>query len=133
VAHINLAEDLLRRGQPRQSLEEYKASYRAKPNPLALYAIGDAFGLRGDSKKSLYYACQGFREDPNRFRAHAHLGDVQDRLGNAQAASYHYREALKLKPEDIGVLCPVRLDSGHGSGPATAGRGGSGGSGATRL
>ena len=65
LAHFNLGHSYLLTGQSKQAIESLKAGLAIKEDPMAAYALGEAFQQAGKQKEAESAFQEALRIDPN--------------------------------------------------------------------
>ena len=115
-AHLQLGRLLFGTQNEKEAMEHLRAAVDLEPqDPFARFYLGSALRNRGDVSNAIVHLEIGLRglrsEDDPRYRAadqkrslpqalHYHLGLACRQTGSITNAEYHFREALRLMPDD---------------------------------
>lgn len=99
VAHNNLGNLLLKRGQLSRAYEHFRKAVLIKSDyPEANYNFGLVLARRGELGRAAHYLRRSLRENPDYAEAHYDLAVVLERLGRPEQALDHYQTAVRLRP-----------------------------------
>lgn len=101
IAHNNLANVLVGRGQLDRAIDHYREALRIDPDYVPAYNnLGLALAARGELETAIEYYRQALRIYPAYAEAHANLATALLNRGELETAIDHYRKALQLNPAD---------------------------------
>ncbi len=101
VAHNNLANALLNKGQVDEAITEYRAAIRLKPDYVeARNDLGAILGKTGQIDEAISQLETAIRLKPDYVEARNNLGNAFLGKGRMDEAISQYQEAIRLKPDD---------------------------------
>jgi hypothetical protein len=101
MAHNNLANDLLQRGETGEAFRHYSEAVRIRPyHPYANASLGWIYMQRGWHGEAVAHYIKALQGDRNNAEAHYQLGLALSNAGDADGAIRHFSEALRLRPGD---------------------------------
>ena len=104
-AHLNLANALAATGEHADALVSYKKAQQLSPgNPAILTNMAIAYLHKGDEKKCLEILERVTAKSPEFAIAHFRLGNVYHMKYLLTEAMFHYRQALRIQPDNCGAL-----------------------------
>ncbi len=95
----------LTKGANREAIREFQKVLKKEPDyALALEGIGHALFEMGQFEHARKQFLQALRVDPKLWRSHIFLGIIHDYQKRPMAAVYEYQAAIRLKPDQEGIL-----------------------------
>jgi len=102
LAHFNLANALLRRGDLPQATESYRNALSIRPDDAAFHnGLGIALARKGNFNKAIEHFGKAVERDPGHAEASNNLGDAFSLLGKPDQAMEHYRRTLRYDPNNL--------------------------------
>ncbi|MGA2255165.1 MAG: tetratricopeptide repeat protein [Thermoguttaceae bacterium] len=102
VAHCDLGNALVRRGQVVEAIEHYKRALEIKPNFAEAHCdLGNALVGRGQVDEAIGHYRRALEIRPDYFEAHNNLGLALAGRGQVDEAIILYRKALKIEPDYV--------------------------------
>jgi hypothetical protein len=83
-------------GEFGKAAQEYKAAYQAKPDPVLLYNIAQAFRLNNDAQQALFFYRSFLRNVPNT----PNRKEVEDRISKLEAQLALQRSNVNTAPNN---------------------------------
>ena len=100
VAHTNLGLALFAQGQIDQSIPEFRAALRIRPDFAEAYNdLGVALGNRGDLDGAIQAFLNAIKAKPSQAPSHYNVAVLLARRGDTTAAVTHLQDALRLVPD----------------------------------
>ena len=101
LAHNNLGNTLLNKGQTDEAISHFQEAIRLEPeNALAHNNLGGALGKKGQLDEAIRQYEEAIRLKPDDALVHNNLGTTLYRKGRTDEAIRHYQEAIRLEPEN---------------------------------
>jgi len=102
IAHNNLGDALLEKGQADDAIRQFQEVIRLKPNDADAYNnLGNALGEQGRIDEAISDYHEALRLKPDNASAHYSLGAALEAKGQTDGAISQYQEALRLNPDDV--------------------------------
>jgi tetratricopeptide (TPR) repeat protein len=99
MAHSNLGNWLVTRGELNEAVDHYRAALRFKPDYAEVHNnLGNALALQGKADEAIEHYRQALQLRPDYAEAHNNLGYLQASQGRVEEAIAHYRRALQAAP-----------------------------------
>lgn len=101
-SHNNLGKTLADKGEHLKALEHFSTAIKqsAKPESQQFYNKAVSLEFLGRIDESIDYYNKALTLAPNYLAAHNNLGIAYARLNNLELAAYHFKEALRINPND---------------------------------
>jgi Flp pilus assembly protein TadD len=101
VAHNNLGNDLLKKGNVDEAIAEYQTALQIKPDYVEAHnSLGDALRLKGRVDEAIAQHQMALQTKPDNAKAYNDLGDVFLQQGRIDEAIANYQAALQIKPDN---------------------------------
>jgi Flp pilus assembly protein TadD len=102
IAHDNLGDALLEKGQTDDAIRQFQEVTRLKPNDADAYNnLGNALGKSGRIGEAISQYHEALRLKPDNASAYYSLGTALDAEGQTDEAIRQYQEAIRFKPDDV--------------------------------
>lgn len=99
IAHSNLGNALVRRGEIDEGIARFEEAIRLKPDLVEAYtSLAVAQGMKGQLDQAIDTLQAAIRLQPDYAEAHYDLGIALERTGQPEAAIGQFQEAIRLKP-----------------------------------
>jgi tetratricopeptide (TPR) repeat protein len=99
IAHSNLGNALVRRGEIDEAIGHFQEAIRLKPDLAEAYtSLAVALGMRGEIDAAIETLERAIRLKPDYAEAHYDLGIALEHKGRPDAAIGQFQEAIRLKP-----------------------------------
>jgi len=105
-----------------RAVAEFKIAYNAKPDPLLLYNIGQAFRLAGDDGQALLFYRSFLRnmpDAPNRREVEGRIRTLEKRVAEQKAAGQN-QSASASRNKEAGVLASAPVPTSRAPADAVA-------------
>jgi tetratricopeptide (TPR) repeat protein len=100
VAHLNLGEDLSKRGMVDKALAQYQQTLEINPDSdEAHFNLGNAYRNKNDLNESMAQYQTALQLNPKHARAHVNLGIALAQMGRIDDAIAEYQKALEIDPD----------------------------------
>jgi len=106
MARNNLGKLLRESGRIQESIGQYLAALRLRPDAEAHYNLGVALASAGEPEDAVIEFKESLRLRPDYPEAHINLAVALARIGRLDEAIAHDEEALRLKPDSSGGRKP---------------------------
>jgi len=100
IAHNNLGDALLKKGQIDEPFSQFQEAVRLKPDYAGAHDnLGVALGMKGQIDKAISEFQEAIRLKPDYADAHSNLGNALLIKGQLDEAIRQFQEAIRLKPD----------------------------------
>jgi tetratricopeptide (TPR) repeat protein len=100
LAHNNLGDALLGKGQTDEAFRQFQEVIRLKPDDApAHYNLGNTLAMKGQMDDAIGQYQKALRLEPDHALAHNNLGNALLGKGQLDEAINQYQQAIRLKPE----------------------------------
>jgi tetratricopeptide (TPR) repeat protein len=117
MAHADLANVLIQKGQADEAMLHYRKALEIQPDyDLANYNYGYVLLQRGALNEAVFHLQKVLSVQPDSVPAHYHLGNAFVRQGRPDEATVHFRKAIEIAPDFVEArnsLGDVLLQQGH--------------------
>jgi len=101
IAHHNLGQLLLVKGQVDEAISHFHAALAINPDhPEAIANLGSAFTVKHQYEEAINCFKKALELKPNEAIFHESLGNTYLEIGKAEEAAIQYEETLRLDPSD---------------------------------
>ncbi|MFH1007199.1 MAG: tetratricopeptide repeat protein [Candidatus Latescibacterota bacterium] len=98
-AHNNLANLLVKKGEPEEAIEHYRQALRITPDYVEAHCnLGLELARKGKSGEAIEHYRQALRIMPHSALTHNNLGITLASLGQSEEAIAHFQKAVHLDP-----------------------------------
>ena len=102
LAHNNLGNALLDKGQNDAAIGQFQATIRLKPDDAkAHYNLGTALNAKGQTDEAIGQLQATIYLRPDYAEAHNNLGIALEKKGQNDEAILQFQEAVRLKPDNV--------------------------------
>ncbi len=99
IAHNNLGNLLLQRGQVKEAIAHFQQALAIQPNASDVHCnLGSALLVQGRAAEAVAHFKEALRIQPTSAQAHINLGNVLLQQGQVNEALAHFQKAVELQP-----------------------------------
>ncbi len=102
VAHNNLGDALLRKGQVNEAIAHFQAALQINPNYVAAHNnLGNALFQQGEVDEAMAQYQKALHINPDYAKAYNNLGNALLQKGRVDEAMAQYQKTLQIEPNDV--------------------------------